>query len=170
MTEKSTFRRVPAAANILPESPCWHGPTNQLFWIDHATKILQSFGFPEETPEALPLKTKGNLRFVKSGDEDTLIIGSERGLYRFQISTQKLTILTDTLPLDVTTCINDGDVGPDGTVVIAVSDIKEAEPLGGFYILDSTGWMCIWDQVIVANGPAFSSDGNTLFLSDTFGQ
>ncbi len=66
MLSKNPFKRLPVSPNILPESPCWNAATQRLFWVDHATKVLNSFRFSDETGQLLDLDTNGNLRFVKS--------------------------------------------------------------------------------------------------------
>ncbi|MEO1108936.1 MAG: SMP-30/gluconolactonase/LRE family protein [Pseudomonadota bacterium] len=170
MPQKYQFERLPGPSDTLPESPCWHGLTHRLFWVDHGSRDLRAVKFPERDFVAVPLKTKGNLRFVKSLDAAHLIVGSERGLYRLEIETGMLTAVGGTLPLTDQTCINDGAIHPNGAIAIALSDIAEHAPTGGFYLLGPDGWTCILGEVVIGNGPAFSQDGSSLFLSDTLGQ
>jgi len=166
---KDFFRRLPGPEDSLPESPCWHEKSGRIFWVDHGTSVLNSVGLPGEVYRPIKLETEGNLRFVQSA-ETNLLIGSERGLYLFDPETDILTDYGPDLPLSPETCINDGALGPEGTVVIAISDLSEEQPLGGFYKLSAEGWACIEANIIVANGPAFSPCGDYLYMSDTFGR
>jgi len=170
MTTEPQIKRLPLPPDTLPESPCWHKATKQLFWVDHATQVLQRFGYPDGDFEKIALKTDGNLRFVKAVDDERLLIGSERGLYYFHLSNRVLSSVPGALPLTPATCINDGAVSRDGLIAIAISDIAETSPTGGFYLQRADGSVCICDQIIVANGPAFSVDDKRLHLSDTFGR
>ena len=169
MPTNDLFRRLPGPEDSLPESPCWHKKSGRIFWVDHGTSVLNSVGLPGEVYRPIELKTEGNLRFVQSA-ETNLLIGSERGLYLFDPETDILTNYGPDLPLSPETCINDGALGPEGTVVVAISDLSEEQPLGGFYKLSAEGWACIEANIIVANGPAFSPCGDFLYMSDTFGR
>ncbi|MEO0818689.1 MAG: SMP-30/gluconolactonase/LRE family protein, partial [Pseudomonadota bacterium] len=155
MPQKYRFERVPGPCDTLPESPCWHGSTHRLFWIDHGSRDLRSVRFPEREFFAVPLETKGNLRFVKSLNTTHLIVASECGLYRFGIEERQLTPIGGALPLSKGTCLNDGAVHPSGTIAIAVSDIDESDPTGGFYVLSGDDWTCIRRNIVIGNGPAF---------------
>ncbi|WP_083714821.1 SMP-30/gluconolactonase/LRE family protein [Phaeobacter inhibens] len=170
MATKRHFERLPGPRDTLPESPCWHESTQQLFWVDHGSRDLRSIDFPARSFASTPLNSKGNLRFVKTLDANTLIVGSEKGLYRFGIKNRQLTPIGGSLPLANRTCINDGAVHPNGTVAIAVSDQAETNRIGGFYLLEWGTWRCILNEIIIANGPAFSADGRKLYLSDTIGK
>ena len=167
MLKTVLFERLAGPSNTLPESPLWHEMTTSLFWVDHATKILNCSQFPDQEFMSIPLETKGNLRFVKSGGPDRLIIGSERGLYALYLPDRRLVPLGDPLPIHSGTCINDGAVGPNGQIVLAISDLDEVRPIGGFFLQEPGGWACFHDQVRIANGPAFSVDGDLIYTSDT---
>ncbi|WP_422383884.1 SMP-30/gluconolactonase/LRE family protein [Roseibium album] len=170
MQDTVEFRRLLGPVDELPESPCWQSATSQVFWVDHCSKSLRSFGLSESSCRVFDLETDGNLRFVKSQSDSALLVGSERGIYQFDIGTAILAEFGNPPPLSADTCINDGAIGPDGEVVVAISDQNEEMPLGGFYKLSDGTWDCIHDRVIVANGPAFSPCGRMLYLSDTFGR
>lgn len=113
------------------------------------------------------METRGNLRFVKSGGPDWLIIGSERGLYALHLPDRPLVPLGNPLPIHSGTCINDGAVGPNGQIALAISYLDELRPMGGFFLQEPDGWLCLHDQVTIANGPAFSVDGDLIYTSDT---
>ena len=167
MSKNAVFERLAGPSDTLPESPLWHESTDSLFWVDHATKTLNCSRFPNREFTNIPLETRGNLRFVKSGSADRLMIGSERGLYELRLSDRQLISLEDSLPIHSGTCINDGAVGPNGQIVLAISDVDESRPIGGFFLRQPDGWACIQDQVTIANGPVFSMDGDLIYTSDT---
>lgn len=167
MPIKPTFERLPGPLDTLPESPHWHAKTQQLFWVDHATKTLNSIQFPSRQYDAIYLATNGNLRFLAARNTCSLVIGSERGLYDYDLKEQTLIPIYHPLPLLPDTVINDGTVSPTGQIVIAVSDVHETNPCGGFFHMPNDVWEPLKGNIIVANGPAFSADGSMLYMSDT---
>lgn len=63
---------------------------------------------------------------------------------------------------------NDGVVGPDGLVWLASMDFDCRAPSGRLYCIDPSGRATSRDDgYMVANGPAISADGRTLFANET---
>ncbi len=170
MFNPTEFLRLPGPVDVLPESPAWHGPTGQVFWVDHATRTLNSVALCQQIYTPHNLETDGNLRFVKTVSDTLLLVGSERRIYEYNLETEMLAPFESLPPLTDATCINDGAIGPGGRIVVAVSDLKEENAIGGFFLLEDQSWSLIADGMVVANGPAFSPCGRMLYLSDTFGR
>jgi sugar lactone lactonase YvrE len=71
---------------------------------------------------------------------------------------------------DGATRMNDGVADPAGRFWAGSMAYDGASPLGSLYRVDHDGTVHrVWDGLAIVNGPAFSADGRTMYLSDTSG-
>jgi len=147
----------------LGEGPLWHPIREQLFWFDIIGKRLltrvgdapQHWQFDEHVSAAGWI------------DRDQLLIGSETGLYQFNLVTgarENLCALEAENPL---TRSNDGRADPFGGFWIGTMG-KAAEPgKGAIYRYFKGELRCLYKPISISNSICFSPDGGRAHFTDT---
>lgn len=166
----------PAKA-VLGESPCWDARTGTLYWVDikgdrlhafaHETGARQSWTTPhrifsiDTPPPAWRAPEREAVWFVGCTDAGFSWIG---------VTSDQLILeaLSHPEPDTPGNRFNDGKRGPDGRYWAGTMDDSEREPSGALYAFNETGaYERIDAGYTVANGPAFSPDGRTLYHTDS---
>lgn len=149
----------------LGEGPVWD-PERRLLWcvdinapavhaIDPGTGALESWPAPRKIGWILP---------ARSG---CLIAGLADGLYLFEPDDGSFRPVARVEPHLAANRINDGTVGPDGTIWFGTMDDRESDATGRFYRFDGAVRDCGLASMCITNGPAVSPDGRTLYTVDT---
>lgn len=151
----------------LGEGPVW--ADDQLWFVDILRRRIHAYD--PVTEETATWTAPEQIGFVHPIVDGGFVAGLKSGLFRFDPVTGAFTELA-MLDSEASECrINDGAVDPTGHLWFGTLDETEREASGALYRLDDDGRCRTRDQgYIVANGPAFSPDGRTLYHTDTLGQ
>ncbi|MCK1512424.1 SMP-30/gluconolactonase/LRE family protein [Bradyrhizobium sp. 190] len=161
--------RIGATKDQLGESPVWDEQTQSLYWIDSLAGLIRKLspatGTIEEFRVPAPI---GSLALAHNGDA---VLALRHGFARYDFRTQGLT-MGPKIGLDHPMLrLNDGKADPFGRFVAGTMHGGRAEderPLGGLYRIDAPGALeHLETDLAVTNGPCFSPDGETFYLSDT---
>ncbi|MEO3997445.1 SMP-30/gluconolactonase/LRE family protein [Mesorhizobium sp. CAU 1732] len=150
----------------LGETPLWCARTQRLWWIDIEQPKLQSFDPATGGHTAQPLDGTfaGTLALTESGRH---LLARDLELYSFDTSGGAKAPLVSVEP-GFDNRLNDGRVDARGRFWVGTMDNQLHRPNGGLYRIDPDGTATRFaDDVIVANGIAFSPDGKTLYFTDT---
>lgn len=150
----------------LGECPVWMPEDDAVYWVDIKNALLFRTCWPSgETttyflPEALcsfaPRRHGG---FI-GAYERSLAICDETGAKITSLSAPEADLPDNRF--------NDGKAGPYGAFWFGSMDDKETAPTGSLYRLSPEGQWAHMDAVgAVTNGPTFSPDGHTLYLTDS---
>nr|WP_298249453.1 SMP-30/gluconolactonase/LRE family protein [uncultured Halomonas sp.] len=152
----------------LGESPVWDPVAGCLLWADLYAPAIESYRLSDGKRQRWPLpETLGAFGRCTDG---RLIVAMRSGIYRFEPNSEALDLIC--CPYGepkAGTRFNDGKVAPNGRFVIGTMDEQhKSRPLGCFYSVDSNGQVDrISQDLIVANGLAWSPDGRRVHFSDT---
>tara|TARA_R110001592_G_scaffold363248_3_gene682111 strand:- start:41 stop:934 length:894 start_codon:yes stop_codon:yes gene_type:complete len=151
----------------LGEGVFWHAPEQAVYWVDifqsnlhrlHSNGSTQSWHFPGQISAAVPCDSGG------------LMATFENGLSHLDLETATVTPLV-TLESELPdNRFNDGCSDTRGQFWFCSMDIKQQDPSGRFYRLDRSGeihHLPSFGQISVTNGPAFSTDGQWVYFTDT---
>lgn len=106
--------------------------------------------------------------FVVRCTDGDVIVGLEKGLYRFSRAEPGFHLLVPVEADRPENRLNDGVVGPDGALWFGSKSEVEDAATGAWYRWSGTGEPVRFDDgYVVTNGPAFSRDGRTLYHSDS---
>ena len=151
----------------LGEGVFWHPTESAVYWVDIILSRLhrlskngerRSWDFPGRASAVVPCSTGG------------LLATFENGVFRIDLDPETVTLL---LPLEEdqrTNRFNDGYTDTLGQFWFGSMDDQQLQPSGRFYRLDLTGQVhCIeqFGEICITNGPAFSTEGNWIFFTDT---
>lgn len=149
----------------LGESPLWCPLAQCFYWVDSLAPALYRLDWKSRRVDRQPLKeVVGSITRATSG---RLVLASARGLQVISFGgTAGKFLAPPGLPEGVR--FNDSKVSPDGRLVVGTMDLAEAAPIGAAYALDAQGrFAAVGGRYTVFNGPCWSNDGRSLFLSDS---
>ena len=150
----------------LGEGALWHAATSSVYFVDIKGRRIHrcaADGTGRRSWDA-----PGQPGFVVPASDGGLVCALEDGLYRLDEERGQFTLLRrieQDLPGNR---FNDGYVDGGGNLWFGSMDDAQAEATGSLYRLDRHGTLARADAgYIIANGPAISPDGRTLYHTDT---
>jgi sugar lactone lactonase YvrE len=163
-----TPRVAVACGCTLGEGPVWDHRTGALLWVD--IKAPAVWRFQPETGESNAVSVAEPVGFVAlTPDPDLVIAGFKSGLVRLRLSSGEAEPIVAPEPDQPDNRINDGFVGPDGSLYFGTLDEGGSDPSGHFYRWNGRELTRFHGGFITTNGPAASHDGQTLYSVDTRG-
>ncbi|MDJ0612522.1 MAG: SMP-30/gluconolactonase/LRE family protein [Rhizobiaceae bacterium] len=151
---------------ILGEGPLWHPIRKQLFWFDIIGKKLLS----QSNGEKLEWQFEECVSAAGWIDTETLLVASETGLYRFDISSGEMTHVIDLEKDNIVTRSNDGRADPWGGFWIGTMG-KRLEPrAGAIYRYYNGSITKLYSDISIPNAICFSPDKKFGYFADTGAQ
>lgn len=154
------------SGSILGEGPLWDTARGCLWWIDIEGRILHRHDPAIDRNSQHPMP--GRPGFVALHALGHLVIGIERKIVVFDPDTSKFTHLVDVSGKGIR--FNDGACDHAGRLWFGTMDDACTLPSGALYRLDMAGPEAAVTGVIASNGPAFATDGHSVFHCDTLGR
>ena len=169
MVHPETPRLVHPAGCTLGEGALWDHRTGTLPFVDIKNPAV--WRYHPDTGEAQRLEVPERVGFVAlTPDTDIVIAGFKSGLVRLHLFGGQMQPIVSPEPDKPGNRINDGHVGPDGSLYFGTMDDGEKEPTGSFWHWDGKDLQSFHGSVPITNGPAVSPDGQTLYAIDTKGR
>ncbi|MBZ6077796.1 SMP-30/gluconolactonase/LRE family protein [Microvirga puerhi] len=170
MSHPIVYPKVPhvaiPSACTLGEGVIWDHRTSTVLWVD--IKNPGIWRYQPATGEHERVQAPEAVGFIAlTGDPEIPVVGLKSGLARFDLRSGRATLLVSPEPDLPDNRINDGHVGPDGAIYFGTMDDKEKAASGSFWRWDGKDLTRLLDGIVVTNGPASSSDGRTLYATDT---
>jgi sugar lactone lactonase YvrE len=157
-----------AVRNKVGESPAWRETEQALYWIDVRAPELLRLAPREDSVRRWRLPdVVGALALKKNG---ALWLALRDRLAEFDPATGQLRDIAAVEPELATNRLNDGKVSPSGRWFVfgSMDDRPAKQPTGGLFRAGADGSVVkLLDGLVVANGIAFSLDGQSLFFSDS---
>jgi xylono-1,5-lactonase len=154
----------------LGEGVFWHGVERAVYWVDIIGSKLHclssdgskcSWHFPGFISAVIPCETGG------------LLATFENGVSHIDLESETVTPLLSLETSLSDNRFNDGSSDTHGQFWFGSMDDKQRDLSGHFYRMDRNGnveQLDSFGDVCVTNGPAFSTDGAWVYLTDTLGQ
>ena len=169
MTARVDPRRVECivhGSDQLGETPLWCDRERKLWWLDIERAKLHSLDPSSGARETVAFDTP----FLGSqalGDDGAQLLALGLSLYRRDPASGALSLLAR-VEHDIDNRLNDGRVDARGRFWVGTMDNDLQRPNGALYRVDPDGYVQrMFDDVIVANGIAFSPNGKTMLFTDT---
>jgi sugar lactone lactonase YvrE len=150
----------------LGETPLWDAREQKLWWIDIERPKLQSFDPASGARAAYPYDAAflGSLALTQSGSH---VLAKDVSLYHRDPASGALSLFAQ-VETGLDNRLNDGRVDARGRLWIGTMDNGLHRPNGSVYRVDPDGSVLpVFDEVVVANGMAFSPDNRTFYFTDT---
>ncbi|MGN6085381.1 SMP-30/gluconolactonase/LRE family protein [Trinickia sp.] len=154
----------------LGEGPVWSKSEKAVYFVDIKRKHVHRY--VADTRETMTWPAPSEACFiVPTPDDGVFVCGLRKGLYRFDARTGTFDKLADAERDRAANRLNDGFADPRGYLWFGTMHDDETEPTGAIYRVDEEGRIERRDDGYdIANGPAMSPDGRTLYHTDTRGQ
>lgn len=164
-----TFYEVTRAIEqpaLLGESPMWHPDEQVLYYCDIPGHKLHRFDPATRAFHTWPFET--DVACCAPAEGGALVLGMRDGLWRFDPSTGRRTILQPPPYDTIVERFNDGKCDPAGRFWCGTIYEPRDAARAGLYCLDAErGFGRKSEGITVANGLAWSPDARTMYLSDT---
>lgn len=149
----------------LGEGPLWHPGRGALFWFD----ILDARLYACDAAGGGTRDWSFDEMVSAAGwvDDDTLLLASASGLWRFSIATgarQRIAALESDNPR---TRSNDGRAAPDGAFWVGTMGLGAENGAGALYRFADGGVSLVRPGISIPNATAFSPDGQWMYFADT---
>ena len=155
----------------LGENPMWHASENAFYWSDWFGPTIHRLAWGQDKVESwsFPGETVlGSFVFARGG---RLLVAVDSGLKLFDPATGALTPFADPNGRREGLVYNDGKLDRFGRLWIGTYELAEVEPRGILYcVMPDGAWHVADSGYASCNGPAFSSDGATMYFSDSVGR
>ena len=152
---------------LLGEGPVWDARDGALYFVDIKGHALHSCSLDGQRRRSWPT-AEPICWVIPRRDRPGFIEGLKSGFAELELKPFALTPIGAPEPDRPTNRLNDAKAGRHGSIWAGSMDDEETRVSGALYRLaqDRT-WSRTDDGYAVANGPAFSLDGQTLYHTDT---
>jgi D-xylonolactonase len=160
------------ANNRLGESVIWHAASRRLLWVDLLDPALFIHDPATEKTERHALSLPPPIGSIAATtDPKRVILAHRGGLSLLHLDTLKMEFFCDPEQGRDAIIYNDIKVDRWGRLWVGTSHIKEQEPRGALWCVQSRSVWCLGDAGFpISNGPSFSRDGTALYFNDSVGR
>jgi len=157
-----------SATDLLGESVFWSVPLAELFWIDGCAPAIHRYHPPSQQHRLIPLAGGPVGMIAPTTDPNVLVLTDADGVSLIDLSTGTRRSIAHPEQAREAIAYNDGKTDITGRLWIGTYDTSETEPRGCLWCLEHRQPVRLAESgIVVTNGPAFSPDGRTLYLSDS---
>jgi xylono-1,5-lactonase len=156
---------VCAVGAQLGEGPVWSAHDQAVWFVDIKGKNIHRFD--TRTRALMSWQTPEEVGFVVKASRGRFVCGMKSGLYFFEATSGKFTLITKVDSDRPRNRLNDGYVDSAGRLWFGSMDNEESKPTGSLYRFDARGLKRCDDGYVITNGPVASLDGRTLYHVDT---
>ena len=161
-----TYEIFDARPCDLGEGPLWHPERQQLFWFD----IVNSKLLTQDDGKQVDWQFDRMVSVAGWVDRDRLLIGSERNLFLFDVSTEEETHVIELEQDNPITRSNDGRVDPFGGLWIGTMGKSAESGAGAIYRFYRGEVRQVYPDISIPNAICFGPNGRTAFFADTVTQ
>lgn len=158
----------PAQA-LLGEGTLWSVNKQRLYWVDILGHALHAYDPVQHQKTSWQLSQEITA-VAECSHTDQLLVTLKHAFAYFDLTTQALTVLHQPENEIATNRFNDGKCDVHGKFWAGTMEAQGLQPTGHFYRFDANGscthFPCGFQ---VTNGPAFTPDGQSMYLNDTVG-
>jgi D-xylonolactonase len=155
--------------NILGESPVWDPESGMLHWLDLARPGMNSMHVGTGRVFGHAIETRAPLgALVRSTRAGCLLLARRDGIVLVDLESMVERTVAHPLAGRMGLAYNDAGTDNQGRLWVGTAELTETRPDAVLFKLESDGSSTIAESgFTVSNGPAFSADGATMYVSDT---
>jgi sugar lactone lactonase YvrE len=177
MSDKpNNLRHIASVSNTLGEGIMWHGPTNEIFWLD-AGPVCKLFAMEISSGSIRTRTMEANLYCLRNSDDGTLVALSKFGVV--WINPANMTVIDSHQILDKNTNyrFNDANCDASGRIwtgtmkdnfQVINGELQKVDSTGQLYRIDKNRNSTIVDHdYCCPNTFAWSPDDKTMYCADS---
>lgn len=150
----------------LGEGAIWNYKTQEFYWIDIEDKLLHIYN--PITKENRSFTTPSRIGTVVPYTQNKVVVALEDGIYKLNIETGAVSLLSDVEAHITENRFNDGKCDPLGNLWVGSMHLKGIEPLASLYRINEQGVaLKMIDSVTISNGIVWTADAKTMYYIDT---
>lgn len=150
----------------LGEGAIWNYKTQEFYWIDIEGKLLHIYN--PETKENRSFTTLSRIGTVVPYTQNEVVVALEDGIYKLNINTGAVSLLSDVEAQMTENRFNDGKCDPLGNLWVGSMHLKQSKPHASLYKVNDQGEAIkMVDSVTISNGIVWTSDAKTMYYIDT---
>lgn len=157
------------ARTELGEGPLWSRSTEVLFFVDIFGSRILRYRPADGARHSWPLE-EACCWLIERADADGFLAGLRGRIVHLRLEESGVNIVREIARPEAHlpgNRFNDAKADRAGRVWAGSMDEAERDPTGALYRIDETGVVAVDRPYVIANGPAFSPDGATLYHTDT---
>ena len=164
LAEEVEIRCVADVRSTLGEGPVWVAAEQALYWVDIKGRKIFRLKDGELSEWDTPCRV-GSIAPKASGG---FIAGTDRGLENVDLDAARFQVFADPEHGRPHNRFNDGKIDRQGRFWAGTMDDTQRAASGALYRIDPDRSVTrVDDEYWIANGPAFSPDGRSLYHNDT---
>ena len=160
--------RVAAPKCLVGEGPLWDVQEQALYFVDIVGKVVHRLHPRSGATRTWNVgKIIGSMALRERGGA---VVALPDGIYSLDFETGAVAPFARPQGINPRSQFNDGKVDRRGRFVVGSGDsnIRETQPIGSLYRLDTDGSLTELDRSIaISNGPCWSPDNGTFYFSDS---
>jgi len=150
----------------LGEGAVWNYKTQELYWIDIEGKLLHIYNPKTKINRSFP--TPSRIGTVVPFTKTEAVVALEDGIYKLQLITGALSLLSDVESQRIENRFNDGKCDPLGNLWVGSMHLEQTEALASLYKVNAQGLATkMVDSVTISNGIVWTADAKTMYYIDT---
>ena len=164
--------------DLLGEGPTWSARRQALLWVDIDGQAVQQLSLRTGEIERWPMpqrvgwiverESHDSQDSIERQPSGSLLVGLKSGIASLSLDPFRLQLLQSPEPDRPQNRMNDAKVDRNGRLWFGTKDDNDQQASGALYRLGPSFVPVLQDDGLrVPNGPAFSADGQTLWLADS---
>lgn len=161
-----SIEKIPGVKNKLGEGPVWDVAEKALYWIDGNAPAI--YRLDPKTNNVKSWKMPKQIGSFAIREKGGAICALSDGFYFLDFDSGNTTPVPNGIVAKPGTTFNDGKTDARGRFVAGTLDTKFANPAGSVFSIDGSLKLAVIEPAIgCTNGPCFSPDNRTFYLSDS---
>jgi L-arabinonolactonase len=161
-----SIEKIPGVKNKLGEGPVWDVAEKALFWIDGNAPAI--YRLDPKNNDIKTWKMPKQIGSFAIREKGGAICALSDGFYFLDFDSGNVTPVPNGIVAKQGTTFNDGKTDARGRFIAGTLDTKFASPAGSVFSIDGALKPTVIEPAIgCTNGPCFSPDNRTFYLSDS---
>ncbi|WP_404710951.1 SMP-30/gluconolactonase/LRE family protein [Sphingomonas sp. MMS24-J13] len=153
--------------DTLGEGPLWVASEDALYWVDILDRRVNRLSLADDAVTSVVMPELIGW-VIERADRPGFIAGLASGFAELTLDPFQIRKIVTPEPLSPKVRMNDAKADRAGRIFAGTMCYEGAEPIGSLYRLDSDLSIAPVDQGYrIANGPAISDDGRTIYHTDS---
>ncbi len=170
-SENKSYKEVTAKLEfeimaLLGEGAFWNHKTQEFYWVDIEGKKLNIYN--PQLKENKSIEMPSLIGTVVPYTEDEAVVALLNGIYKVNLQSEELILLSDVESNMPENRFNDGKCDPNGNLWVGSMHFEQSRPNASVYKINEKGESVkMIDSVTISNGIVWTKDSKTMYYIDT---